>query len=87
MKTRNTFVHFSELENVFEKLGITKKKYEFCGVSDRQYLNWRKKGKVPVERYWALQNELTIFLQKQMIKKMADIGIIDKEFLKELLDD
>lgn len=81
------YVHFSELENIFEELEIKKKRHEFCGVTDNQYRNWRRKGKVPLGRYWALQKEITIFLQKQMIRKMVGIGIIDKEFLEELLDE
>lgn len=86
MKTRNTFVHFSELEIIFDELGIKTKRYEFCGVSDRQYLNWKKKGKVPADKFWALQKELTVFFQKKMIKKLVILGIIEKEFLEELID-
>ena len=73
--------------DLIDDLGIKKKDArEMLEVSSVQFRRWELKGLMPTKHYWAFQKELTIFLQKQMIKKMVRIGLIDKEFLKELLE-
>lgn len=86
MRNQNDYVSISELEFIFDELGIKKKRHEFCGVTDQQYRNWKKRGKVPSERFWAFQKEMCIFLDKENLRKKVALGIIDKEFLKELID-
>lgn len=58
---------------------------EICGISKQQFHNWKKKGRMPLSRYWAFQKAVVIFLQEQMIRKMVRIGVIEKDFLRELL--
>lgn len=82
------FVDFSELEEVLDELGISKKDaYIYCASSKAQFYNWRKKGRVPVKNYSTFQKALNMFLEKQKLKKMVRIGLIDKEFLMELLEE
>lgn len=85
MKTRDVYKYFWELEEIFEKLGIMKKRHEFCGVCVSQYSRWKKKGKVPVERFYAFQKEMCIFLDKENLRKKVDLGLIEKEYLEELI--
>lgn len=87
MRIRNIYKNFSELESIFDELGIKKKRHEFCDVSDRQYLNWKYKGKVPLDKFYAFQKEMCIFLDKETLRKKVALGLIDKEYLKELIDD
>ena len=82
-----TFIYFSELEMIFDELGITKKRFEFCGVSQVQYYNWKKKGKVPAEKFWAFQREMCVFFDKESLRKKAILRIIDKEFLEKLIEE
>lgn len=86
MNNKTKEIHFWELENVFDELGIFKNRYEFCGISAQQYCKWKKKGKVPSERFWAFQKEMCIFLDKENLRKKVALGLIDKEYLKELID-
>lgn len=87
MKKRNDYIHIGELEQVFDELGIHKKRHEFCGITNQQYRNWRKKGKVPKERFYAFQKEMCVFLDKETLRKKIALGLIDKEYLQELIDE
>jgi len=82
-----TFIYFSELEMVFDELGIKKKRYEFCGVSQVQYYNWKKKGRVPADKFWAFQKEMCVYLDKECLRKKVALGIIEREYLKELAEE
>ncbi len=86
MRKRNDYINLSELESIFDKLGIKRKRHEFCGVTDQQYRNWKKRGKLPKERFWAFQKEMCIFLDKESLRKKVILGLIDKEFLEELIE-
>lgn len=89
MKVRNksNYVYFSDLESILDDLGIRQKRYEFCGVTSQQYGNWRRKGTVPADKFWAFQQSLTVFLTENWLRKMVRVGIIEKEFLRELLNE
>jgi hypothetical protein len=73
--------------DVIDELEMKQKEaYDILGVSKQQFYNWKKKGVMPANRYWAFQKEIAVFLQKQLIRKLFRIGLVDKEFLKELLE-
>ena len=87
MRNTNDYISISELEYIFDEIGIKKKRHEFCGVTDQQYRNWKKKGTVPKERFYTLQKELHVFLVKEWLRKTVSLGLIDKEYLKGLIND
>lgn len=81
-------INIGEFLDLINDLGIKKKEArEMLGISSIQFRRWELKGRMPTKHYWAFQKELAIFLQEQMIKKMVRLGIISKEFLKELIDE
>lgn len=87
MKRTIKYIPFSDLELIFEELEIKKKKHEFFGVTHQQYNNWRKRGRLPSEQFWAFQKEMCVFLDKECLRKKVALGIFDKEYLKELINE
>ena len=86
-RNREDYIPLVEFLDLIDDLKMKRKEaIEILGVSDSQFKWWVKRREMPKSHYWAFQKELTIFLQKQMIKKMVRIGLIDKEFLRELLE-
>lgn len=86
-RNREDYIPLVEFLDLIDDLKMKRKEaIEILGVSDSQFKWWVKRREMPKSHYWAFQKELTIFLQKQMIKKMIRIGLIDKEFLRELLE-
>ncbi len=53
---------------------------KFCGLKSVQQLrNWKKKGRVPAVRFWAMQNELAKFFKKEYDRKTDMIWKITDE--------
>lgn len=76
------------LLDLLDELNIKRKDaYKFLDVSYTQFYNWQRKGRVPTKNYWAFQKSLATFLDKENLRKKVKLGIIDKEFLRELLDE
>jgi len=74
--------------DLIKDLEIKKKEaLAMLDISEAQFYNWQRKGRMPNHHFWAFQKEITIFLEKQKIKKMVRIGIIDTKFLKTLLNE
>ena len=89
MTNRHTdFIRIDEFLQVIKRLGITEKKAKgIIKISDTQFRNWKKKGRMPAERYWAFQQSVTIFLDEENLRKKVKLGIISRDFLKELLNE
>jgi hypothetical protein len=72
--------------DLIAELGMKEKEArEMIGIERTQFYNWKRKGRMPTKHFWVFQNAVTTFLQKEMIRKMALLGILEKEFLKELI--
>jgi len=76
------------LLDLIDDLGIKRREaYKFLDVSQTQFYNWQRKGRVPNKNYWAFQKEMCIFLDKENLRKKVRLGIIDKEYLRELIEE
>jgi hypothetical protein len=81
-------VPIDEFLDIIETLGISETEaHPFAATSRRQLTRWKNKGKMPLDNFWAFQNQLTIYSVKELIKKLVVLRIIDKEFLKEMIDE
>jgi len=77
----------SEFLAILNSLGIKDKDAaKFCGIGSAQFSRWKKKGRMPAKNFWAFQKELVVYFEKEKIRKLVLLGVIDKEFLRELLD-
>ncbi len=82
------WVNITNLLELLKEVGIYEKEaYKFCGVSRQGFLLWKKKGKLPVTNFAAFQTSLVIFLEEEKIRKMVKLGILTKEFLRELINE
>lgn len=85
---KKEWVDISILLELLEEVGILEKEaYKFCGITRQGFLNWKKKGKLPVTNFAAFQTGLVIFLEEEKIRKMVKLGILSKEFLQELINE
>lgn len=74
------------LIDLIDDLGIKRKDaFKFLDVGESQFYNWQRKGRVPNKNYWAFQKAIASYLQEELIRKLYRIGIIEKEFLQDLI--
>ena len=57
---------------------------EIIGIQRTQFYCWKKKGRMPAKYYWSFKNGLAMFLQEEMIRKMARIGLLSKELINDI---
>lgn len=79
-------IPIQEFIDIVDKLDAGKY-HELAGTSRTQFNNWRKKHRIPTKNFWAFQNRLSVFFIKEMVRKMVILGVIDKEFLRNLLEE
>lgn len=77
-----------EFINLINELGLKDiDACRFAGISPAQFWNWKKKGKMPAKNFWAFQKELVMYFEKEKLRKLVMLKVIDKEFLRELIDE
>tara|TARA_R110000851_G_C12986696_1_gene556889 strand:+ start:29 stop:307 length:279 start_codon:yes stop_codon:yes gene_type:complete len=75
------------LLDLLDELGIKRKEaFKFLDVSQTQFYNWQRKGRVPNKNFHAFQKGLISFLDKENIRKKVKLGIFELEFIEELLE-
>lgn len=80
-------IYTSEFLAILDSLGINDKNAAgFCGIGPAQFSRWKKKGKMPAKNFWAFQKELVVYFEKEKLRKLVMLKVIDKEFLKELIE-
>ena len=81
-------VPIGDFLDLIEDLNMKEKEVrEIIGIERTQFYHWKKKGRMPTKYYWAFKNALAMFLQEEMIKKMARIGLFSDELIKELKEE
>jgi len=74
--------------DLIEELGMKEKEVrEMIGIERTQFYHWKKKGRIPTKYYWSFKNGLAMFLQEEMIRKMARIGLLSKDLIDELKEE
>lgn len=79
------FVDISDFLEVIEEINISKKEArDLLGIGWKQFRRWELKGKMPSKYFWNFQNALAMFLQEEMIRKMARIGLLSKDLINDI---
>ena len=81
-------VPMDEFLDLIEDLNMKEKEVQaIIGTGRTQFYHWKKKGRMPAKYYWNFQNGLAMFLQEEMIRKMARIGLLSKDLINDLKED
>ena len=81
-------VPMDEFLDLIEDLNMKEKEVqEIIGIKRTQFYHWKKKGRIPTKYYWSFKNGLAMFLQEEMIRKMARIGLLSKDLINDIKED